>query len=247
MNRFLFNKMRLGAVLFWVSMLSSSMILSQDHAFQIDVNKIEDGIYLYRSWFDYQGQKASANGIIADAGDSVIIIDTPWDDDQTIQLLDWIERELKKPVALVVITHAHQDRIGGIDVIYERGLRSVGSHLTEAYAIRRGFKAPSEKFEKEINFTIGSLKAEVFYPGPGHTVDNTVVYLSPSGLLHGGCFLKSAEATSLGNIADADLDSWPESIKRLQERYPNAKTIIPGHGSYNPGAIENTIKLLTKK
>ncbi|ELR71238.1 beta-lactamase II [Fulvivirga imtechensis AK7] len=233
----------LMSLLVWLS----ANVSGQDGNYEIDIAKIGDNLYLYLSYSDYQGQKISANGLLVDAGDSVLMIDTPWGNDQTIQLLDWIDENLQKPLALVVITHAHEDRIGGIGVIHERNIRTIGSKLTAVYALRWGYQPPKETFEKEQIIKIGHHKIELFYPGPGHTVDNSVVYIPDYNLLHGGCFVKSAEAKSLGNIADADLGSWPASLQAVQNRYPDIKTVIPGHGSTNSGAIENTLKLLNKK
>lgn len=238
-----FMRYLLVIVLIWLS----TNIWAQEQQYEIDITEINENVYLYHSYSDYQGQKISANGLVVDAGDSVLMIDTPWGNDQTIQLLEWINAKLQKPVALVIITHAHADRIGGIEVIHERGIRTIGSKLTTVYALRWGYQPPLESFEKQHIINIGNFKAEAFYPGPGHTVDNSVVYIPAYNLLHGGCFVKSVEATSLGNIADADLDSWPASLQVVQERYPDIRTVIPGHGSIKPGAIENTLKLLTKK
>ncbi|GAA0892462.1 BcII family subclass B1 metallo-beta-lactamase [Fulvivirga kasyanovii] len=217
---------------------------AQNEPYQIDVTKLDSGLYLYHSYAEYKGNKVSANGIVIEAGDSVVVIDSPWDNEQTIQLLDWVEAEIVKPVAAVVITHAHNDRIGGISVLHERNIKTVSSQLTKVYALKRGFEAPKKIFEKETTLNVGEVTVNVFYPGAGHTVDNTVVYISPYEVLYGGCFIKSSGAKDLGNIEDADLDSWGGSIKNMQRRFPAPKMVIPGHGNYTPGAIENTLKLL---
>lgn len=232
---------------FILIILAGARVMCQEKSYHIDVTKLDDGVYLYRSYGDYEGTTVSANGLVAEGTDSVVVMDTPWDNEQTIELLDWVERELKKPIAVFVITHAHADRIGGISVLNERGIPSIGSRLTHVYALKRGFEAPTSSFEKERVLKYNGLEVQVYYPGPGHTVDNSVVYLLPSNVLYGGCFLKSAGSTSLGNIADADLDSWPQSIENAQEKFPNPKMVIPGHGEYGPGAIENTLKLLGQR
>ena len=35
----------------------------------------------------------------------------PGTDDQTAQILNWIKQEINLPVALAVVTHAHQDKM----------------------------------------------------------------------------------------------------------------------------------------
>lgn len=63
---------------------------------------------------------------------------------------------------------------------------------------------PSDKtFRSDMLLTYGPSSLEVFYPGPGHTPDNSVVYLPAHKLLYGGCFIKSKESVSLGNIEEA--------------------------------------------
>ncbi|MBL6449748.1 subclass B1 metallo-beta-lactamase [Fulvivirga sp. 29W222] len=215
--------------------------------FQIDVTELDKGLLLYHSYGDYNGNKVSANGMVVVTKDSVVIIDSPWDNEQTVQLLDWIETEISKPIAAVVITHAHSDRIGGISVLHERNIKTVSSQLTKVYALKRGFEAPTKVFHKEITLNFGDHSIRVFYPGAGHTVDNTIVYISPYDVLYGGCFIKSSSSTNLGNTEDADLDSWGKSIENMQKHFPSPKIVVPGHGNYDPGAVENTIELLGYK
>lgn len=233
---------KLFTLLFLILFFAGSY--AQDATYEIDVIKLDSGLYLYHSYGSYKGSKVSANGVVAVAEDSVVIIDTPWDNDQTVQLLEWIETEISKPVAAVVITHAHHDRIGGISVVHERKIKTVSSQLTKVYALKRGFEAPKKVFQKETTMSYGDLVINVFYPGAGHTVDNTVVYISPFEVLYGGCFIKSSGSKTLGNIEDADLDSWGQSIENMQKRFPAPKMVIPGHGGYDPGSVENTLKLL---
>jgi glyoxylase-like metal-dependent hydrolase (beta-lactamase superfamily II) len=71
---------------------------------------------------------------------------------------------------------------------------------------------------------------EVFYPGPGHTQDNIVIWLAKTQTLFGGCFVKSLGSKTLGNTDDASIEDWPQSIKKVQDKYPYIKTIVPGHG-----------------
>ncbi len=212
--------------------------------FQIEVKKHSNSIYIYESYGAYEGAKVGANAMIVVGQDSVIVIDTPWGNDQTIQLLDWIDREIKKPVASFVITHFHEDRIGGIDVLKERGIPALSSALTAKLAVENGITKPDILFKTDTTIALAGGKIEVFYPGAGHSPDNVVVYFPSERFLYGGCFLKSSTTTSLGNLGDADLEAWPASLEKMKQRFPKAKTVIPGHGGLEPGAIENTAKLL---
>ena len=57
----------------------------------------------------------ASNGLIVRDGGRVLVVDTAWTDDQTAQILNWIKQEINLPVALAVVTHAHQDKMGGMD------------------------------------------------------------------------------------------------------------------------------------
>lgn len=212
--------------------------------YQIDVTKVSEALYIYQSYFTYQGNKTGANAVLFAGEDSVVIIDTPWDNDQTLQLLDWVATELKKPVAYFIITHSHEDRLGGISVLKQKGISSYSSRKTAEEAQKRGVRSPDKLFEIDSTFTLGNVPIEVFYPGPGHTVDNVVVYFPAQKTLYGGCFLKSGESITLGNLEDADVAAWPTSLERVRERFSDATFVLPGHGGWEPGAIENTAKLL---
>lgn len=81
--------------------------------------------------------------------------------------------------------------------------------------------------------------------GAGHSPDNVVVWFPERRVLFGGCLVKNATTRSAGNLADADLGGWPRALERLEERYPEAALIVPGHGE--PGGwelVENTRRVV---
>lgn len=212
--------------------------------YQIDVARHSQSLYIYQSYFAYQGAKTGANAVFYVGKNEVVVIDTPWDEDQTRQLIDWIDREIGKPIRSFVITHSHEDRIGGINVLKEKGIPAVSSRRTADLAEKEGIARPDVLFENDTTITTDDARIEVFYPGAGHTADNVVVYFPAEKVLYGGCFLKSGTTTSLGNLADADTAAWPASLERVKAKFPNREFVIPGHGGLEPGAIENTLKLL---
>jgi len=177
----------------------------------------------------------------------VAMVDTAWGVDQTREVLAWVKTNLHQKVKFAVITHAHADRIGGIGALRAANVPTFGDELTPPEARKNGFRSPDHLFRKQLALACGDLTLDLFYPGPGHTRDNLTVYVRERKVLYGGCFLKSAASTSLGNVADADLEAWPKSLETLARKFPEAETVIPGHGSLAPGAIEQTRKLLREK
>ncbi|MDX1628649.1 MAG: subclass B1 metallo-beta-lactamase, partial [Fulvivirga sp.] len=199
------------------------------------------------SFIAYEGSKVGANGLIIETSDSVIVVDTPWNNEQTRKLINWVREHIKKPISFFVITHAHDDRIGGISLLKKEQIRSISGMLTAKAAIEAEFAQPDIIFEKDTLIEVNQMRLEIFYPGPGHTKDNVVVYVHSVDVLYGGCFLKNATTKSLGNIADADLNQWPLSVRSMKSKFPDARIVIPGHGNLGSGAIENTLKLLEQR
>jgi glyoxylase-like metal-dependent hydrolase (beta-lactamase superfamily II) len=90
---------------------------------------------------------------------------------------------------------------------------------------------------------VGSV--EVFYPGPGHSRDNVMVWVSAARVLFGGCAVKSAASMSLGNLADADTRAWPDAVHRVMDRYREAAVVVPGHGAEGTQELfTHTLELL---
>jgi metallo-beta-lactamase class B len=224
--------------------VACSSVLAQNKKYSIDVQRIDTNVFVYHSYGDYCGETIPANGLIIASKDSVIVLDTPWDLTQTIQLINWIMANLKKPIALVIVTHAHADRIGGISVLLNDKFPVYGSVLTAQAAFKNGFRQPDHQFVNDTIFCCDGIYLETFYPGEGHTSDNIVVYLPNKDILFGGCFLKNAHSTSLGNLEDANVPAWAQSITRLKERYSHPKIVVPGHGGWEGGAIDTTEKLV---
>lgn len=49
-----------------------------------------------------------------------------------------------------------------------------------------------------------------------------------------------------GNMDDADLDHWPDSLQNLKETFPEARIVVPGHGEEGDlSLIDHTIDLLS--
>lgn len=213
----------------------------------IQLLKLTENVYIHRSFkvFDDYGRVAS-NGIVYITDGRCIIFDTPVTLKTTTYLLDYLQKDKELNIQAVVANHFHSDCIAGLDSVHARGIPSYGSKKTIKLALEDGVTAPQKKFGKKKTFEIGSQLAEVYYPGPAHSIDNVVAYIPSEKVLFGGCMLKSYGA-SKGNIADANIDKWPKTIAKVKKRYPEAEFFVPGHG--HSGGIElmdYTIDLFSK-
>jgi len=215
----------------------------------VTVEKLTGTVWLYTAYYDLPDfGHCPANGLIVIDTPHAIMIDLPWTDEQTSLLFDWVERVFNGRIEKVIPTHFHIDCAGGLGEAMRR--KGVAFSLDKTAQILRdtGKSIPDNYFTDSLTLACGSLSVELFYPGAGHTVDNIVAWIPQEKILFGGCLIKSADATSTGNIADAMLEEWPKSLMKVREKYSSAEIVIPGHG--NPGGldlIDHTLKLLGKE
>lgn len=191
--------------------------------------------------------RVAGNELLYVVGHQALLVNTPWNDQQTQQLLDWCQGVLGAEVVKVIVTHTHADCMGGIAVLTNRHIQTIALDRTAQKARQEGKPAPDTLFSQSLRVTLGGKEIEAFYPGAGHTVDNITVWLPEEKILFGGCCVRSAQAKDLGNVADADLRAWPNSLRRLKARYPHAVLVVPGHGNVSGlEAIDHSLELLAK-
>jgi metallo-beta-lactamase class B len=222
-------------------------LLGQAHL-PVTLSKVEDSIWVHTTFKLYDNYDLPSNGLIIQTSSGLVLIDTPWDDSLTTELLDSTKKQFNQNVVLAIITHAHVDRIGGIRTLHKKGIKVVSIALTCQKAKKLGYIVPEPVVSIDTTFNFGNEQIELFYPGAGHTIDNSVVWLPERKILFGGCLVKAESYTNLGNVADADLEEWPRSIRKVMDKFPEAEIVIPGHGNW--GGIElfqHTLDLLSVK
>ncbi|HEX3030226.1 MAG TPA: subclass B1 metallo-beta-lactamase [Clostridia bacterium] len=213
----------------------------------VELTKLNENIWVHTTYQNYNGTRTPSNGVIAISSKGLLLVDTPWNNTQTKELISLTKKVFKKNIRIAIITHAHADRIGGIDTLISNKIEVRSTALTVKEAEKNGYRKPQPKLYTNTKFSLGKLNVEEFYPGAGHTKDNITVWFPQYKVLYGGCLVKSLEADSIGNTEDADLKQWPLSIKKVQEKYSSAKTIIPGHGMWgDKELLKHTLELLGK-
>ncbi|OZC04355.1 subclass B1 metallo-beta-lactamase [Rubricoccus marinus] len=197
----------------------------------LQVTEIASGVWLHVSWWTLDnGVRYPSNGLLVQDGNGLLLVDTAWGEESTAALLGWAERTLGMEVTRAFSTHWHADRLGGAPVLEARGIPFYAHPLTREAAIREGKAVPASIGDLGVGERAAFGPLEVFYPGPGHTADNTMVWVPRQGILLGGCAVKDLDTHDLGNTADADVAEWPASIARAQAAYPEARLVVPGHG-----------------
>jgi len=210
--------------------------------------ELRPGLWRHVSTFVLVSRPTAANGLLLMTETEALLIDTPWTDDQTERLLDWIEKDRGLSVAGVIATHFHSDCMGGIGSLHRREIPTYGLSLTADLAREEGSEPPKVLFTQSMELTLGSETLELFYPGPGHSHDNIVVWLEDRKVLFGGCLIKNAATKHIGYLGDAEVDRWAASVEKVRARYPAAALIVPGHGQ--PGGwdlVDNTLALIAEQ
>jgi metallo-beta-lactamase class B len=214
----------------------------------IEIIKLSDHVFVHVSYAQMGNYgRIPSNGMIFVVGREALLFDTPVTDSLTKDLLNWLTDSLKVRIVGFVPNHWHDDCMGGLNYIHKIGIPSYANERTRAIAESKNLPIPQKGFIDSLILHLGDRIVVCKYYGPAHTVDNIVTWIPSEQILFGGCMVKEMKSTSLGNIADADLAAWPETIRRVIAAYPSARVVIPGHGSIGgTELLTHTLELLMK-
>ncbi|MGE0045596.1 MAG: MBL fold metallo-hydrolase, partial [Hyphomonadaceae bacterium] len=189
-------------------------------------------MWRHTSW-RFLGDNApfSSNGVVIAGERRVLVADTPWNADEAEPLIERVRAVAPGREIVLVVTHAHDDRMIGMPAFQAAGAETWAHVLTQADAASRGLTRAAHTWLARLKrFDLGGRVVEAFHPGAAHTRDNCVVWDETTGTLDGGCMVRPL-AMGLGNTADGDLAAYPVSVARLNARYlARARIVVPGHG-----------------
>ncbi len=216
-----------------VCLLLSATVFAQPLPQALKITRLTDNFYVYTSYGSYHGQRIPANGMYVVTGKGALLFDTPWDSTQFMPLLDSIRSRHHQPVVMCIATHFHEDRTGGLAFYRRHGIPTFTSRLTDSMSRERHMNRAEHMFSKDSSFQIGQYRFETYYPGPGHAPDNIVIWFPQQQVLYGGCLVKSAHDTDLGNLSDGSLLHYAAAIKNVAVKCSTAKFIVTGHGDWS--------------
>jgi metallo-beta-lactamase class B len=211
------------------------------------VAQVAPSVWLHSTTHMTGGFMFPANGMIVDRPGGSLLVDTGWTPEQAEVLVRWAKKTLSNPIATAVGTHFHDDRIGGVETLRKNSIPTLAHPLTCSLAQKLGVPVPEPIAEFSGPSYRLNADCELFFPGAGHTRDNIIAWLPQQRVLFGGCFLKSSTSSGLGNIADAVVPDWADSLRRIDQQYPNRGMVIPGHGSIAGDPMAQTLALLAKQ
>lgn len=200
------------------------------------ISKITDNTYLHVSYLETEEfGRVPCNGMIYIHNGQVLIFDTPATPAATKELIDWVGQEIQGTIKGVVVTHFHEDCLGGLEAFHKEGIPSYAHNLTIELARQKGYTLPQTGFTSQLTIYLDDQAVINFYPGEGHTRDNIVSYIPSGKVLFGGCLIK-ADGAGKGNLADANVEEWPNTVRNVQSTFPDVEHVVPGHGE--TGGVE---------
>jgi metallo-beta-lactamase class B len=208
----------------------------------VELRPLAPGVWLHVSTRD----GVPANGLLVEGDRASILVDSGWSDAAAERLFAFAARR-HRPIAALVISHAHDDRIGGAATAQRRGVHVYALPRTIAHARERQQPIPDMAVRDGDSLSIGGAAVTLAFVGAGHSDDNLVVWVPGARVLFGGCLVKSAQAEDLGNIKEADRKSWPRAITTLRARFPDAQIVVPGHGPLGGDPLGRTLELLAPR
>lgn len=194
-------------------------------------------VYQHISYLQTQSfGKVACNGMVVIDKNEAIVFDTPADAATSLELINWVEKELKCTIKAIIPTHFHIDCLGGLDAFHTKNIPSYANKLTIKLAAKQNYMLPKNEFNTTLELEVGSKKVLLDFLGEGHTKDNIIGYFPSENVLFGGCLVKELGAGK-GNLEDANVAVWPETMRTLKKKYPEAKIVIPGHGEPGDKAL----------
>lgn len=217
------------------------------------LEQIADNVWIHKSYHVVEPWgPILSQGMVIETDKGVILVDTAWTDEETESLLDLIKAQTGRLPSIAIATHAHSDKMGGMKALQDNGIGGRAHPFTNEDAPARGLRKTMFSIleGKSREMLLGAEDEEgvtVFYPGPGHTRDNIVVYYAPAKVLFGGCLIRPGDSDNLGNTADGDVGHWAEAVRNVAEAFPDAQIVIPSHGPMGGRALlDHTIALAEK-
>lgn len=221
------------------------IVYESDH---LTITQISENSYMHTSFLQTESfGKVPCNGMIVSDSKEVAVFDTPTEDTGSEELIHWVKSTLGSQIIAVVPTHFHEDCLGGLKSFHRQGIPSYSFSKTLEFAKEKGFEIPQNGFQDSVLLKVGLQPVVAKFMGEGHTKDNIVGYFSKDNILFGGCLIKELEA-SKGNLEDANVLDWSNTVRRIKQAYPKLALVIPGHGKTGDGRLlEYTINLFSEE
>lgn len=214
-------------------------------------DQLAPGVWQHTTYLDVPGFGAvPSNGLIVVDGDTSLLVDTAWTNQQTEAIIEWSRAVLNKPIRAAMVTHAHQDKMGGMDALHDAGVTTYALAMTNSFALDKDLTPAQNTITLDVkqwasgDAAKGLAPLKIYYPGGGHTADNITVGIDGTDIAFGGCLIKASTAKTLGNLEEADTQNYAATVSNFAAAFPHAKTIVMSHSQpEGRAAIARSLKL----
>lgn len=198
----------------------------------LEIVRLTDHCFRYTAWADIGSWgRIGCNGLIVVNGDRALMVDSPMNEVQTVELAWWMDKNLGARIESFVPGHWHDDCVGGMPWLNRNGVKTYAYEQTNRILASKGIEQARESFADSLTLPVGDTRVEVYFLGGGHATDNVVAWVPSDKVLFGGCMFKDTTAGSIGNTSDAaPLDEWLRTVERVESKFPAMKILVPGHG-----------------
>lgn len=192
----------------------------------------------------------SVNVVWLTAPRGLIVIDSGRTLSEARKAVDAL-RAVHRPVAGILVTHAHPDHVGGLGVLHEAfphapmyataaTAREIRTDSKGFYALTRQIDGadypavmtvPDRVLQPDRPVFVGGLWLQTAEFGPGETDAATAFYEPVSRALFTGDVVANHMTPAL---LEGHTCGWLSDLDRLRKRFPMARTLYPGHGA--PGS-----------
>lgn len=187
------------------------------------VHKVGPDLYAYISSND-----SSANSTFLVSASGILVVDTGLNEMEGMKLLAEIRKISAAPVRWIVNTHYHPDHRGGnrvfgpdaivISTLYTRfSALSTREHVEPVYA-------QNVTPHGTLTLFLGAHRAEIYDPGPAHTMGDLVVYFpDQQTVATGDLFLTN----SCPAMDKGDMENWIAALDHILSL--PVQHVVPGH------------------
>jgi glyoxylase-like metal-dependent hydrolase (beta-lactamase superfamily II) len=226
-------------------------------------NKIRDNITTFPQIHNYaSAPPAPVNSWIIESKNGVVVVDTQRQFSEAKNVLKEVEN-INKPILGVIFTHPHPDHINGAAALLN-GTTNVPIYATQStfnvlkndtggYIALSKQLLPHNEYSKQVvlpnrivssgeNITIDGITYHFDDLGIGEADNMMVIYLPLQKLIFTGDIVNNHMhpffAGAITPESPSHISEWIKQIEYLQQKYPDAKILFPGHG---PSGVARTL------
>lgn len=219
-------------ILYLTILFAFTEITAQAGEVKLRITPLTGDFYIYTTYNLYEGQAIPAHGMYLVTSQGAVLFDTPWDTTQFQPLLDSIKAKHNQHVVLCFATHWHSDKTAGLEYYRQQGIKTYTTVITDELSKKNNKKRAEFLMTKDTVFQIGTYSFETYYPGPGHTEDNIIIWFEKEKILYGGCLIKGVDDENLGFLGDGNIMAYAATLQKVKKKCPNPRFITIAHNDW---------------